>query len=208
MAVNTQASGFLQAVRAWNLKLGIGTDEGVDAFSRVLASGLTQVMAVTMDMRPMLAREKLHRREVKVEEEALSSTSTPAQEEAAGAGVAVGGDIERLIARAWAKVLGRGDIGADDNFFELGGDSLTALQAIAVLKGLLGREVPIVTFYEAPTVALLAKALAPKPEEEKADRVDGLEESGKRADTRRELLERRRRQRGGALAARSVVEES
>ena len=60
------------------------------------------------------------------------------------------------------KVLGRKNIGADDNFFELGGDSLTALQVMALLKTVLGREVPIVTFYEAPTVAVLARRSPPR----------------------------------------------
>jgi len=92
-------------------------------------------------------------------------------------------------------VLGRRNIGPDDNFFELGGDSLTALQAIAALKARLGREIPIVKFYESPTVAQLAKALAPEREE---TAEEAIAEVGERAATRRDLMQRRRQQRSQA----------
>src|SRR4029453_13381451 len=101
-------------------------------------------------------------------------------------------DMERLVAWSWERVLGRHGIGADDNFFELGGDSLTALQVTALLKSRLGREVPIVIFYESPTVAQLAKALAPV-REEKAEVV--VEEVGQRAASRLDMMQRRRQAR-------------
>ncbi len=48
------------------------------------------------------------------------------------------------------------------------------------------------TFFESPTVALLAKALAPEREDEAREAV---EEVGQRAATRLDLMQRRRQQR-------------
>ena len=190
MAVNTPVTGVLQALRDVQLKVGIAPAEGIDAFTRILGSGLPQVAVFTMDLRPGLAKQLLGRR--------ASTAATPGEvasaSEAPAASVpeTTGGEMERLVAQSWEKILGRKNIGADDNFFELGGDSLSALQVIAALKARLGREVPIVTFFEAPTVSLLAKALAPE-REEKAN--EAVAEVGQRAATRLDLMQRRRQQR-------------
>jgi len=190
MAVNTPVSGVLQLVREFQLRVGISPAEGVDAFTRILGSGLPQVAVFTMDLRPGLAKQILTRRA-----NASGAIGAQAPEEEAAtvaAPEATGGEMQRLVAQSWEKVLGRTNIGADDNFFELGGDSLTALQVIGILKARLGREVPIVTFFESPTVSQLAKALAPEREDEAREAV---EEVGQRAATRLDLMQRRRQQR-------------
>jgi acyl carrier protein len=194
MAVNTPVSGVLQLVRDVQLKVGIAPEEGVLAFNRILGAGLPQVAVFTMDLRPALAKQVLSRRggglatalAVPAEATAPATAVEPAAVETAA------GELERLVARSWEKTLGRSNIAGNDNFFELGGDSLTALQVIALLKLQLGREIPIVTFYEAPTVTLLAKALSAEPE---AKGAPALEEVGQRAETRLDLMQRRRRQR-------------
>ena len=191
MAVHTPVTGALQALRDLQLKVGIAPAEGVEAFTRVLGSGLSQVAVFTMDLRPGLAKQFLGDRgkagvasPPQATDESLAATAVDPE--------AGGSDMERIVAQAWEKVLGRKGISADDNFFELGGDSLTALQVIAVMKARLGREIPIVTFFESPTVALLAKALAPEGEEKAQE---AIEEVGQRAATRRDLMQRRRQQR-------------
>jgi NAD(P)-dependent dehydrogenase (short-subunit alcohol dehydrogenase family)/acyl carrier protein len=197
MAVNTPVTGSLQLMRDFQLKVGILPAEGVEAFSRVLASGLPQVAVFTMDLRPGLAKRFLAERgkpTAAAAAEAEAASPSPAD---ATMGEAAGSDVERHIVQAWEKVLGRKNIGVEDNFFELGGDSLTALQVISHLKARLGREVPIVTFFEAPTVALLAKALAP----ERAESAPvALEEVGQRAATRLDLMQRRQKARAQVAA--------
>jgi acyl carrier protein len=191
MAVNTPVTGALQLVRDIQLKVGISPAEGVEAFARALGSGLPQVAVFTMDMRPGLAKAFLGERG-----RPEGSSGPEAVEEVPEAGgpgpEASASDMERVVAQAWEKILGRKRIGADDNFFELGGDSLTALQVITVLKSRLGREIPIVTFFEAPTVALLARALAPEREEKVQEAIGEVDQ---RAATRRDLMQRRRQQR-------------
>jgi NAD(P)-dependent dehydrogenase (short-subunit alcohol dehydrogenase family)/acyl carrier protein len=187
MAVNTPVSGAMQIRRDFNLKVGISPAEGVDALGRILAAGLPQLAVFTMDMRPLLWQAQTRRAAVKPA--ADSVTASAAEEQPAPAGEGLASDLERTVAASWERILGRKSIGVNDNFFELGGDSLTALQVIGLLKALLQRDIPIVMFYEAPTVGLLARALGEKPEEKPV----ALEEVEQRAETRLELMQRRRR---------------
>jgi amino acid adenylation domain-containing protein len=66
---------------------------------------------------------------------------------------------EKIIADAFAEVLGVDRVGLDDDFFALGGDSLIAIRVSARLQSALGREVPVRYLFDAPTVAGLADYL-------------------------------------------------
>ncbi|MCP4662066.1 MAG: non-ribosomal peptide synthetase, partial [bacterium] len=70
--------------------------------------------------------------------------------------VAPGSAAEKALAEIWAEVLGREQVGVNDSFFELGGHSLSLMQVIARIRKLFGVEIPLRTFFEAPTVAALA----------------------------------------------------
>ena len=189
MAVKTPVSGPLQVIRDFNLKVGIASAEGVDALGRILAADLPQVAVFTMDIRPAIFKAQLRKNAATSAANALAPDSAGPSASAAEPGLV--GDMDRIVADTWGQILGRTQIGENDNFFELGGDSLAALQVIALLKVRLGREIPIVTFYEAPTVGLLARALGQKAEEKPVV----LEEVEQRAGTRLEMMQRRRRQR-------------
>ncbi len=67
--------------------------------------------------------------------------------------------LEQVIAGAWSEVLQLEQIGVHDNFFELGGHSLSAIQVVNRLRNKLTAEVPLVLFFEVPTVEQLAKRL-------------------------------------------------
>jgi amino acid adenylation domain-containing protein/thioester reductase-like protein len=67
--------------------------------------------------------------------------------------------VERELARVWAQVLGLDQVGIHDNFFELGGDSLLVAQLFAGVYDALDVEVPADFFFEAPTVADVARAI-------------------------------------------------
>jgi NAD(P)-dependent dehydrogenase (short-subunit alcohol dehydrogenase family)/acyl carrier protein len=192
MAVNTPVSGPLKQARDMSLKLGIGSRDGVEAFHRVLSAGLPQVAVFTMDLMPRLLNRFVNRK--RKEEAAAAKPEDGGEAVAAAARTGeplAGGELERAIIESWRKVLGRDHIGVNDNFFELGGDSLVALQAVALLKASLGRDVPIVTFYAAPTAAGLARALGAETAEAAAP-VE-LGEVEQRAETRLEMMQRRRR---------------
>jgi acyl transferase domain-containing protein len=192
MAVNTPVSGTLALVRDWGLKLGISPEEGVDAFCRVLASGMPHLATFTMDIWPLLLKQRGRLRPTQEDEDdepaAADAVETAAKPEATGAG-----GVERMVINSWEKVLGCKGIGLNDNFFELGGDSLTALQAATLLKAHIGRDIPVVTFYDAPTVALLARAVG--QDAEKKEQAPSLSDVEQRAETRLDLMRRRRRAR-------------
>jgi amino acid adenylation domain-containing protein len=69
-------------------------------------------------------------------------------------------DTERHLLAIWESVLGVQGIGANDNFFELGGNSLLALRVAAAAERALGQRLPIVQFFEYPTIAGQAAYLA------------------------------------------------
>jgi acyl carrier protein len=63
---------------------------------------------------------------------------------------------EKEIARIWTEFLHVEQVGIHDNFFELGGHSLLATQIISRVLETLEVELPVASFFEAPTVAGLA----------------------------------------------------
>jgi amino acid adenylation domain-containing protein len=65
--------------------------------------------------------------------------------------------IEVRLAELFCQVLGVARIGRHDNFFHLGGHSLLAAQAAARIRQALGVGLDLRTFFEAPTVEVLAQ---------------------------------------------------
>ncbi|HET7230272.1 MAG TPA: amino acid adenylation domain-containing protein, partial [Longimicrobium sp.] len=92
----------------------------------------------------------------KVDRRSLPEPATPL----AGEGhVAPRNAAERMVADAWAAVLGVHP-GAHDNFFDLGGHSLRATQVMSRIRRAFGIELPLRALFEAPTVAGLAERAA------------------------------------------------
>lgn len=68
--------------------------------------------------------------------------------------------IESSVAKALAETLALQRIGPDDDFFALGGDSLVATRVIARLRSATGLPLSVGLVLQAPTVRLLASAIA------------------------------------------------
>jgi amino acid adenylation domain-containing protein len=68
--------------------------------------------------------------------------------------------VEQTLGRIVGDVLGLEEIGIHDDFFDLGGDSLLAFQVISRIYDALDVELPLRTFFEAPTIAGLARRFA------------------------------------------------
>lgn len=64
---------------------------------------------------------------------------------------------EEILAGIWRDVLGLEQIGIYDNFFDLGGHSLKATQVISLTRKAFGIELPLLSLFESPTIASLAK---------------------------------------------------
>ncbi|WP_340375308.1 condensation domain-containing protein [Streptomyces sp. SS7] len=89
-------------------------------------------------------------------------------------------DLENTLLALWRDVLKNDRVTVHDNFFDVGGQSLALAAVHARLERLLERELPMVAFYEHPTVTALSAHLsgtgrpgpeAPEPRAAK-DRVE------------------------------------
>jgi amino acid adenylation domain-containing protein len=107
---------------------------------------------------PLSPNGKLDRRALAV--------PTPGPDAPGHANPAAGAEAA-LLAGLWREALGVAAVGPDDNFFRLGGHSLLAVQVAARLKAEHDMELPLRDFFEAPTLAALARRLkaaaAPEP---------------------------------------------
>src|SRR5581483_6423601 len=69
-------------------------------------------------------------------------------------------EIEQTLARVWAELLGRKQLGVHDDFFDLGGDSLLAVRSVAQIREALKVEVSPIEIMRNATIAELARAIA------------------------------------------------
>ncbi|MEU4097599.1 amino acid adenylation domain-containing protein [Streptomyces sp. NPDC026673] len=81
---------------------------------------------------------------------------------------------EQLVADVIAEVLGIDQVGADDRFADLGGHSLAAARVVSELGRRRRTPVPLATFLNHPTAALLARALDTIAAEPPLRRTPGL----------------------------------
>ena len=93
----------------------------------------------------------------KVDRRALAAI---APDETRRGGTPLQGELERRIAAVWREVLGIEEVGADDNFFDAGGHSLLLVRLHSRLEEALGRTIPLVELFGAPTVRSQAGLLA------------------------------------------------
>jgi amino acid adenylation domain-containing protein/FkbH-like protein len=77
-------------------------------------------------------------------------------------------DLELTIAEIFSEVLCTDDVGPDTNFFEAKGDSVSAVQVLVRMETRLELELPLLDFFDAPTVigvaANLRKAARARPQ--------------------------------------------
>jgi oxalate---CoA ligase len=68
-------------------------------------------------------------------------------------------ELERQLVEIWKQVLRLDKVGTADNFFSLGGQSLLAVRMFTQIKEATGKDLPLVTLFEAPTIKQLCEIL-------------------------------------------------
>jgi amino acid adenylation domain-containing protein len=70
--------------------------------------------------------------------------------------------FEEVLANIWSEVLRLDSVGIHDNFFELGGHSLLAVHLLAQIEKTFGKNLPLSTLFQSPTIEQLANILREK----------------------------------------------
>ncbi|WP_214103968.1 non-ribosomal peptide synthetase [Acrocarpospora catenulata] len=123
--------------------------DGVDpreALAERLPPYMVPSAVVRLDAMPLTPNGKVDRR------------ALPAPARSTGE-IAPRTESERVVAEAFAEVLGLDEVGAEADFFAVGGHSLLATKVTARLTRRLGVEIPVRELFAAPTVAGLAAVL-------------------------------------------------
>jgi aspartate racemase len=109
---------------------------------------------VLLDALPLMPNGKVDRRALpapdKVRQEPAESSDKPLDE------------IELQLTKIWEKVLGIKNVKMKENFFDLGGHSLLAVRLFAQIHKIFGKDLPLTTLFQAPTVEQLAGVLRQK----------------------------------------------
>ncbi|MBD2335851.1 SDR family NAD(P)-dependent oxidoreductase [Calothrix sp. FACHB-156] len=180
MAVNTNVPDELKNWRKETLKNAILPIEGVNAFSRILANSLPQVIVSTQDLQAGIGKLKQLILSLSFAQKPVNSCQFPASRHARtlqeNTYVAPRNEIEQTIANIWEELIGIEKVGINDNFFELGGHSLLAVQTISRLREAFQVELPLRTLlFDAPTISELANViLEQQPKSEELDQITQL----------------------------------
>jgi acyl transferase domain-containing protein/acyl carrier protein len=195
---------------------GLSFAEGMEALSRILASGLGRVMVSTRDLGAVLA-ERHSLRDVLSGLASLAETAARPEEpggrrehdrpEIGVPYVAPGDATEERLAAIWQGLLGLRRVGIHDDFFQLGGHSLLGLQLLARVKAAFAIELPLRALFDTPTIAGLAAAItgehpaaapaleriAPVDAEDLLEGIDGLSDDEMTALLTRMMAEEQER---------------
>jgi acyl carrier protein len=135
---------------------GLSREEAVNAFGRILSSGVHPGVTVYNGDFDSLLRSSRNYQRQELEEQ-FPSLPLHSRPELRNDYAPPATDIEKSIAGIWCEELGIRQIGVHDNFSELGGDSLIAIRLISRIRQALGVELRIRALYDRPTVASLAE---------------------------------------------------
>ena len=140
---------------------GMSSEEGADAFNRILNNQLPHVVVSMRDLNVHIERSKSSEAAALSSELKLTAFSRRARPrpELEAPYVAAKNQVEEILSRVWQHVFGLERIGIHDNFFQLGGDSILSIQ-IAAQASKAGLRLRAKHLFEYPTIAALAEAAA------------------------------------------------
>jgi len=127
----------------------LNLDEVRNFLQQKLPDHMVPSLFVVLEKLPLTPTGKVDRR-------ALPSTNGLRQKSTRGF-AAPSDELELKLTRIWEKVLNVCPAGVDDNFFDLGGHSLLAVRLFAQIEKSFGKNLPLATLFQAPTVKQLAR---------------------------------------------------
>jgi acyl transferase domain-containing protein/thioesterase domain-containing protein len=133
------------------LRHGIRASEGTEALGRVLAYRVAPAVLVS-PLRVAALRARVDRDSAP----RVAAADRFARPELQSSYQAPRTAVEKQLGEIWQGALGVDRVGITDDFFELGGQSLVAVRLLSRIKKLWGVDLPLATFFEAPTVEKLA----------------------------------------------------
>ncbi len=125
----------------------IGTDELRQFLKEKLPDYMVPSAFIRVEAIPLLPNGKVNRRLLPVPELNQATIIAPRN------------PLERQLTNIWQKVLGTQPIGIHDNFFDQGGHSLLAITLLTQIEKTFGKRLPLITLFQAPTVAQQANTL-------------------------------------------------
>jgi len=128
------------------------TDELRDALRAKLPEYAVPQVFMQLDALPLSANGKVDR-------SSLPAIDSQQQKRLSSAKVEPRTELEKTLARIWEGLL-PGPVSIQENFFEIGGNSLLAVRMMAHIRQEVGRELPLATLFEMPTIELLAAAIS------------------------------------------------
>jgi amino acid adenylation domain-containing protein len=126
-------------------------DEVREFLGRRLPDYMVPSVFVTLEALPLSPMGKVDRHALPAPDD-----SRPMSEQGL---VAPADELELKLTRIWQRVLGVNRLGVTENFFELGGHSLLAVRLFAEIEKTFGKNLPLATLFQAPTVRQLASVL-------------------------------------------------
>ncbi|WP_433496757.1 SDR family NAD(P)-dependent oxidoreductase [Sphaerimonospora sp. CA-214678] len=130
-------------------EIAIRPSEGADIYGRLM-NLITphQVLVSTADF------------EARIDQWVRGVQPVPSTEPASvPADVALADPVAAQVARAWAELLGVGDLNPDSNFFAIGGDSLLGVSLAHRLSQEFDTVLSAITLFENPTITQMAKEI-------------------------------------------------
>jgi len=139
---------------------GIRFEEGMDAMSRILDAGLSQVTVCVQDLQTYIETANSRMLLAVEEQRSKPALRLHPRPTLGNAYVAPRNDVEKKILEIWQEMLGIDQIGTDDDFFELGGHSLLATRLFARLRSEFNVSLSLRSIFELPTVTSQAEMIA------------------------------------------------
>jgi amino acid adenylation domain-containing protein/FkbH-like protein len=128
------------------------SDDLRNAVRQSLPEYMTPSAFVLLDALPLTPNGKVDRKALPAPDQERSGSGAEF--------VAPRTPVEEQLAGIWREVLGVPQVGIHDSFFDLGGHSLLAVQAISRIREIFAIELPLLSLFDASTIASLAEGLS------------------------------------------------